>query len=195
MSTEKPLPTQGRDAPAYQEFAASMMARMTYRQLTLAERGLLYTLRNECWVNRQLPSDPAKLARVLGYPVEDIRAVLPGVMGFFKAQGESLICPELEDYRNYQDARRERMSEGGKKSAEKRKGNKRDAVTDINPASTLQAPSKQPVSSLQALRPDKSKPDKSKPAVKEEVTDDDWTREYKRTEQTANDYARASRGG
>lgn len=195
MSTEKPLPTQGRDAPAYQEFAASMMARMTYRQMTLAERGLLYTLRNECWVNRQLPNDPAKLARVLGYPVEDIRSALPGVMGLFKVQGESLICPELEDYRHYQDARRERMSEGGKKSAEKRKGTKRDAVTDINPASTLQAPSKHPVSSLQALRQDKSKPDKSKSAINVGVTDDDWTREYEQTEETANDYARASRGG
>ena len=195
MSTEKPLPTQGRDAPAYQEFAASMMARMTYRQMTLAERGLLYTLRNECWVNRQLPNDPAKLARVLGYPVEDIRSALPGVMGLFKVQGESLICPELEDYRHYQDARRERMSEGGKKSAEKRKGSKREVATDINSTSTLQAPSKHPVSSLQALRQDKSKPDQSKPAIKGGVVDDDWTREYEQTEEAANDYARASRVG
>jgi uncharacterized protein YdaU (DUF1376 family) len=195
MSAQKPLPTQGRDAPAYQEFAASMIARLEYREMSLGERGLLYTLRNECWVNRRLPSDPARLARVLSYTVEEIRTTLPRVMQFFKVQGESLICPELEDYRHYQDARRERMSEGGKKSAEKRKGTKRDAVTDINPASTLQAPSKHPVSSLQALRQDKSKPDKSKPAINVGITDDDWTREYEQTEETDNDYARASRGG
>lgn len=57
---------QHRDPPAYQEYAASMMARTEYRVLSLEGRGLLYTLRNECWVNGQLPADPATLARVLG---------------------------------------------------------------------------------------------------------------------------------
>ena len=53
---------QHRDPPAYQEYAASMMARTEYRVLSLEGRGLLYTLRNECWVNGQLPADPATLA-------------------------------------------------------------------------------------------------------------------------------------
>jgi len=37
-----------RTAPAYQEYAASMMARFEYRTLTLAHRGLLYSMRLEC---------------------------------------------------------------------------------------------------------------------------------------------------
>lgn len=206
MAADKRLPTQGRDAPAYQEFAATTMARMAYRQMTLAERGLLYTLRNECWVNRRIPSDPAKLARVLGFPVEDIRESLPGVIDSFEIQGENLTCPELESYREYQDARRERMSEGGKKSAANRSGTKRDLNTVGNPASTLQAPSKllegslqppleTPATSLQALRPDKSKPEKQRTVTKEVSPHDEWLRDLERAETTsALDYARASRG-
>ncbi len=171
-----------------------MIARLRYREMSLAERGLLYTLRNECWVNRRLPSDPARLARVLGYPVDEIQTSLPRVMDFFEIQGESLVCPELENYRTYQDARRARMSEGGKKSAEKRKGSKHVPAHETNSGSPLQAPSKVVESGLQALRPDKSKPDKSKPAVSEGSNHDAWINDFERTDSPANDYAQASRG-
>ncbi len=192
MAPRKELPSQGRDAPAYQEFAASMMARMSYRQLSLAERGLLYTLRNECWVNHKLPSDPAKLARVLGYVEDDIRSTLPGVMEYFEVQGEELVCPELEKYRHYQDARRERMSEGGKKSADKRRRVKQHAEGETTSASTLQAPSNHPATGLQALRQDQTSQAKSKPVSRETDTQDPWVQEYERA--SANEYAHASRG-
>lgn len=192
MASGEDLPGQGRDAPAYQEFAASMMARMSYRQLSLAERGLLYTLRNECWVNRKLPNDPTTLARVLGYAVDDIRSALPRVMEFFDVQGNDLVCPELEKYRHYQDARRLRMSEGGKKSAEQRNRAKRHADEDPTSASTLQPPSNHPAPGLQAIRQDKTSQDKSKPVSKEADIQDPWVQDYERA--SANDYARVSRG-
>lgn len=192
MATDSSLPSQGRDAPAYQEFAASMMAKMAYRQMTLAERGLLYTLRNECWVNRRLPSDPVKLARVLGYQVEDIHSALPGVMEFFEVQGEHLTSPELERYRQYQDARRVRMSEGGKKSADQRRRVKKYAEDATTSASTLQPPSNHPASTLQALRQDQTSKAKSKPVSKEADIQDPWVQEYERA--SADDYARVSRG-
>jgi len=196
MAADKYLPTQGRDAPAYQEFAASMMARLEYREMNLAERGLLYTLRNECWVNHRMPSEPARLARVLNVSVDDIRSLLPAVMSFFEVQGDSLICPELENYRHYQDARRERMSEGGKRSAEKRKHTKHD-VDEVgkHPTSTLQAASKPSPTSLQALSPVKSKQDKSKPVASESNDHEAWIRGYEHAETNAGDYACASRGG
>lgn len=192
MASGEELPSQGRDAPAYQEFAASMMARMSYRQMSLAERGLLYTLRNECWVNRKLPSDPATLARVLGYAVDDIRSAFPRVMEFFEVQGNELVCPELEKYRHYQDARRLRMSEGGKKSAEQRNRAKRHAEEDPTLVSTLQPPSNRPATDLQALRQDKVSQDKSKAVSRGADIQDPWVQEYERA--SANDYARASRG-
>jgi uncharacterized protein YdaU (DUF1376 family) len=192
MASGEELPSQGRDAPAYQEFAASMMARMSYRQMSLAERGLLYTLRNECWVNRKMPSDPAKLARVLGYVVDDIRSTLPGVMEFFEVQGEELVCPELEKYRHYQDARRERMSEGGKKSADQRRRVKQHVEDETTSASTLHPPSNHPAPGLQALRQDQTSQNKSKPVSSEANIQDPWLQDYERA--SANDYAHASRG-
>ena len=48
---------QNRTPPAYQEYAASVIANGDYRVLSLAERGLLYTLKLECWVNHRVPKD------------------------------------------------------------------------------------------------------------------------------------------
>ncbi|MDE2434429.1 MAG: hypothetical protein KGN37_16465 [Burkholderiales bacterium] len=108
---------QNRDAPAYQEYAASVMAKTQYRVLSLTDRGLLYTLKLECWVNQRMPADPAFLARVLGLDVDEVAASLPKVMPFFERDGPDLICPELEDYRAHLDSRREKLSEAGKKGA------------------------------------------------------------------------------
>jgi uncharacterized protein YdaU (DUF1376 family) len=91
-----------------------MLARREYRAMTLAERGLLYSLRLECWVNRIVPADPAILAKVLGYSADEIRAALPAVMAFFTVAGDDLFSPELDDYRAY----RARIRRDQVKSAE-----------------------------------------------------------------------------
>ena len=39
--------TTNRTAPAYQEYAASIIARFEYQTLTLPQRGLLYSMRLE----------------------------------------------------------------------------------------------------------------------------------------------------
>ena len=46
---------QNREPPAFQEYAAAMMAKTDYRLMSLAGRGLLYTMRLECWVNLTCP--------------------------------------------------------------------------------------------------------------------------------------------
>lgn len=196
MSSEKDLPSQGREAPAYMEYPASIMARMPYRQMTLAERGLLYTLRNECWVNTHMPSDPDKLARILGYSTEEIRSALSSnLMEFFEIQGETFFCPELEKYRCYQEARRRRMSEGGKRGSESKKKSKQGAHVENNSLSSLQPPSSHLATTLQPLRQDKPKPEKQKPAIRVSDSQEAWIKDYERVETTAHDYARLSRGG
>lgn len=94
-----------------------MMARIDYRTMSLAARGLLYSLRLECWVNRRLPADPAKLARMLGIDAAEVAALLPDVMGFFGTDGTSIVCPELDDYRAHLEDRDMRKLEGAKKGA------------------------------------------------------------------------------
>jgi hypothetical protein len=139
--------SQNRDAPAYQEYAAAMMARADYRLMTLQQRGLLYSLRLECWVNVFLPSDPHKLAKVLGFDSGDITESLRAVMPFFQTDGKQLFCPELIDYRAHLEARKERMSEGGKRGQKTQKEGKRKSLKSragIEETTTFKAPCEVP---------------------------------------------------
>lgn len=110
---------QNRPPPAFQEYAASILANHSFRVLSLAERGLWHTMRLECWVNHSLPADPATLARVLGFTGEEVTRALPAVMPFFAQSNGSLICPELDDYRAHISEQREKQSAGGKNGAAK----------------------------------------------------------------------------
>lgn len=114
--------TQDRPPPAYQEYPASMMANIDYRTMSLVGRGLLYSMRNECWVNGSVPADLSKLARVLGFDVAEVQRTLPDVMPFFDTDGESIFSPELEAYREKLKAQRERQAEGGRKGADMTNG-------------------------------------------------------------------------
>lgn len=115
---------QNRDAPAFQEYAASMMARIDYRTMTLAERGLLYSMRLECWVNDLLPADPGMLAKVLGFTPGEVEKALPAVMPLFANVDGFLVSPELDNYKIHLADSRKRMSDGGRKGMEKRYGKK-----------------------------------------------------------------------
>lgn len=108
-----------RTAPAYQEYAASMMARFEYRTLTLAQRGLLYSMRLECWVNQCLPEPPEILARILGFDVAEIAAEIPYVMALFAVENGRIFAPDLEAYRARLLGIRERQAQGGKAGAAK----------------------------------------------------------------------------
>ena len=118
---------QNRDAPAFQEYACSMMAKIEYRTMTLAERGLLYTMRLECWVNDGLPANPANpasLAKVLGYSEAEVKKALPAVIPFFVEIVGFFSSPELDRYKLHLADARKKMVEGGQKggvkSAQKR---------------------------------------------------------------------------
>lgn len=110
---------QKRPPPAYQEYASSMLANYDFRALSLGARGLLYTLRLECWANRRLPSDPLTLSKALGIEIDQVVKYTAELQAFFKVQDGWLISPELENYRIHLDHRRERQSDGGKKGAAK----------------------------------------------------------------------------
>ena len=116
---------QNRPAPAFQEYAASMMAKTDYRVMSLAGRGLLYSMRLECWVNHQLPRDVVKLAKVLGFDPAEVGGVLTEVAPFFRFDTDVITCPELDDYRAHLDGISAKKSEGGKKGAAKTNGKRK----------------------------------------------------------------------
>jgi len=120
---------QNRPPPAYQEFAAAMLASIHFRMLSPAERGLLWTMRMECWVNHALPKCPAQLARVLGFPEDVVAAGLPMLANFFNEDDGLLICPELENYRAHLAGIRAKQAAGGKEGAAKTNGKRKPVKT------------------------------------------------------------------
>lgn len=115
---------ENRPAPAFQEYAAAMLSRLEYRTLTLPQRGLLYSMRLECWVNRYLPESPDVLARILGFDVAEVAAELPYVMAFFQVENGRIFSPELEGYRAHLEARKGAQSDAARATNEKRWGRK-----------------------------------------------------------------------
>lgn len=94
-----------------------MLASTDFRLMSLAGRGLLYTVRLECWVNGSVPASPAKLARLLCVEPEEAEAALAEIRPFTICDGDRLRCPELDAYRRHLDERRQRLSDGGKAGA------------------------------------------------------------------------------
>jgi hypothetical protein len=106
--------SQNRTAPAYQEYAATILAQLPFRTMTLQDRGLLYTMRLECWVNVRLPNNHIDLAKVLGLPVAEVASSFVAVMPFFEVVDGFVISPELENYRAHLADRKRKQSQGGK---------------------------------------------------------------------------------
>jgi len=112
--------TQNRNAPAYQEYAATMLSNKHYRFMSLAERGLLYAMRLECWENQDLPIKTLELAKYLGVQESELNsAFTERVKTFFKIENDKLTCPELDNYRQHLNDIKTKQSEGGKKGAAK----------------------------------------------------------------------------
>ncbi|MDD4979113.1 MAG: hypothetical protein PHI29_10825 [Gallionella sp.] len=106
--------SQNREPPAFQEYAAAMLSRLPFRTMTLRDRGLLFTMRLECWVNIRLPIEHDKLAKVLGLSANEVAESLTAVMPFFQIIDSFIISPELENYRAHLEERKLRQSLGGK---------------------------------------------------------------------------------
>ena len=212
---------QNREPPAFQEYAASMLASRAFRLSTATERGVLYTMKLECWVNKTTPSEPRALAKILGLDAGDVDAALPAVMPFFAVENGEIRCPELDRYREHLEARHAKQSKGGKASAATRSGDKAGKSKETKPvrnktvacdadstASTLEAPFKHLSSTLQGLSAVQLTTTKSNPSpVKGLPATDSWVAEYdsadvvsaeakrKSSGADADAYRRASRGG
>ena len=93
---------QNRKPPSFQEYAATILSSKSFRVMTLSQRGLLFTMRLECWVNHSTPSLSNELAKYLGFSHQEISEALSvDVISYFNESENSYICPELEDYRQH----------------------------------------------------------------------------------------------
>ncbi len=188
--------SQNREPPAYQEYAATILTGLAFRTMSLQDRGLLYTMKMECWVNVRLPQEQDELAKVLGYSVDNILESLPAVMPFFKAADSFITCPELEDYREHLVERRRKQSQGGKHGAAitNSKRTYSNKSVDNEGTSTSQVPRQDSDESLVQSSTGKLSQTQS---IKKEFNpiDDSWVKEYEDTENCeAKAYAKASKG-
>ena len=104
-----------RKPPAYQEYAADILASAQFRLMTLAERGLFDTMRRECWVNGAIPNQPAHLAKYLGFSeIEITKNLTSSVLSFFEITKDgSFRCVELDLYKEMLKNRHKALSDGG----------------------------------------------------------------------------------
>lgn len=97
----------------------------SFRLLSLAERGLLMTMRYYAWCNDSVPTDPAQLARALGLQEGDVREhFTPAVREFFEPADDDptrLVCVALVRQMDRLMQRREAQAKSGRDSAMKRR--------------------------------------------------------------------------
>ncbi|TCV81285.1 hypothetical protein [Sulfurirhabdus autotrophica] len=191
--------SQNRDAPAYQEYAATILAQLPFRTMTLQDRGLLYTMRLECWVNVRLPQNHNDLAKVLGVPVAEIDSSLVAVMPFFEVIDGFIISPELENYRAHLADRKNKQSHGGKLGSaitnNKRKRPAKIAADGVSStlSSTPRLPHQDRGESL--VQQSTGKPSQNQSPGRS-VIKDSFVAEYEAAEKcTAEEYAKASGSG
>jgi hypothetical protein len=171
---------QNRKPPAYQEYAASILVNRHFRLMTLEERGLLFTLRLECWENKQAPISSRDLAKYTGCDIAEIeKALTDNVKTFFVEKSGFFISPDLEDYRTHLADRKKKQSQGGKLGSRITNSNRLAKTKDITstPSSTLQLPSQGTNESLVQASTDKLSQTQS---IKKEVVsiNDSWVKEY-----------------
>lgn len=113
---------QKREPPAFQEYPASILAERNFRFMSLPERGLLFTIRLECWVNGSVPSLPDELAKYLGLnPTEVKSSFTECLKHYLKEDQGNFRSAELDNYKEHLEEIRRKKSEGGKKSAKNKK--------------------------------------------------------------------------
>jgi hypothetical protein len=167
---------QNRKPPAYQEYAATILANRHFRLMTLEERGLLYTLRLECWENKQAPVSSGDLAKYTGCDIDAIeKALTDKVKTFFVEESGWFLSPELEDYRKHLADQKKKQSQGGKRGSAITNNNLHTKTKDTT--STLQLPRQGSNESLVQTSTDKLS---QAQFIKKEVAsiNDSWVKGY-----------------
>jgi hypothetical protein len=135
-----------RPPPWFKEYASDMLANHHYRELSLAERGLLDTIRRECWVagGKGISADPARLGRLTGFPVNEVAALLSPILPLLHLDDSGYLYDE-DLARQYAEncLKRGKLQLNGKvgglKSAEMRRAAHTQSFGQANGSANAQA--------------------------------------------------------
>lgn len=126
--------------PAYQEYPADILNNEIFMQLSMAQRGLLWTLRMFCWKNESIPAGYTNIATLAGISEKEACKLFDEKMhSFFELQYDKdssnprMINTDLEAYRREKIAARLKRSASGKQGADIRwnETNNGSAITNV----------------------------------------------------------------
>jgi len=191
-----------KDVPYFPLYAANIMASRNYKLMSLGERGLWITISLECWVNGGVPADFKHMAKILGFPEQEINQFFSNYQtSFFHIENGQYVSRELEEYRKGYLATREKQRLAGLETAEKRK-EKQKLSKEAQPLAgqPVAIPEGQPKGSLSYINSDsiKSSSINSNQITNKKLTDEQyeaWMDGAENAPDITNDYLRASRGG
>tara|TARA_R110002012_G_scaffold321654_1_gene550445 strand:- start:236 stop:1126 length:891 start_codon:yes stop_codon:yes gene_type:complete len=141
-------------SPAFQFYARDFLADINVQLMTMEERGIYITLLAYAWIEKGIPSDKSKLKRLCGNP-DDFDSTIQNVLNCFQEHDGRYYNPRMESVRSEQLDRKQKMSDAGKKGAEKRWNNGvaiQKPLAKHNPATaTATATAKIPYTDIQDL--------------------------------------------
>ena len=107
---------QRRAYPWFKESPATLLSDRKYKALSWAEKGLLWQLRCEYWVNDALPSAPDELDAIMGAERGMCARLIEKVRGHFIEEIDGCLhFPDLKYQREMQAQESERKANGGRK--------------------------------------------------------------------------------
>jgi uncharacterized protein YdaU (DUF1376 family) len=107
-------------SPAFQWYPKDFLSSVRVAEMSLEEKGAYIVALSFCWISGSLPSDPTRLARVIGdgCTAETAEAILP--MFEPTKDGQRLVHERLEIERKKQMDWKNKTSKAGKASAKAR---------------------------------------------------------------------------
>ena len=109
-------------SPAFQFYPTDYLASQRVQMMTLEEEGAYIRLLAYCWKHGDIPADPEQAARLIGKGASTTLATVVLAMFQPTGNGDRLSHDRLDAERDKQAIWRAKSSQGGKISAEKRKG-------------------------------------------------------------------------
>ena len=165
------------------------------RAMRPAERGAYRELLDFQWELGVLPSDPERLARLIGYTAAEFEDVWPGIKDKFVVNGVGIYNKRLEEHRNRAIEQRDRKRRGAISTNAKRYGQRdaehvaeRDAerVVSASPPSPSPSPSPSPTEEKE-----KDSPLRARVASRHiDLVFEHWQRVHKHPEAKLNDKRR-----
>jgi uncharacterized protein YdaU (DUF1376 family) len=104
-------------SPAFQFYPRDFLIDGNVAAMSLQERGAYITLLCLCWQEQTLPTDPKRLAHMVGVGAPAFSKLWPALKTCFQEVDGRLVHPRLEKERDKQRQRRELAKENGHRGA------------------------------------------------------------------------------